>query len=147
LPAATRELVRPIGVTRAADGSIEHLDEQVGAVLDAWTEAQLVHTLDLYRQELGQRDRATAGAPATLEALRSARVGVLLVALGLAADGDRRVGIGPEPEQVGIGPAEDSESAPLADAAVVAALATGADVRIVPDEADVPEGIGALLRW
>lgn len=155
LPASVRDLVRPIAVTRAADGSIDHLAEQVTGAVDAWTGEQLAETLALYRQELGQRDRATAGAAATLEALRAARVGVVLVQLGLAADEDQRASVGPEPEQVGLDAGDlgdlghlggELRSAPLADAAVTAALATGADVRVVPD-GEVPEGIGALLRW
>jgi release factor family 2 len=156
LPAAVRDLVRPIAATRAADGSTAHLDDEVAKVVDAWTETQLARTLDLYDQELGQKDRATAGARDTLAALREARVAVLLVVLD--ANDERRAWVGSSPDQVGAAPEETAagmpaevqaaaRSAPLVDVAVTAAVATGADVRVVPESGRLPEGLGALLRW
>jgi hypothetical protein len=159
LPAAVRDRVRPIGATRAADGSTAHLDHEVAEVVDAWTDAQLTRTLDIYDQELGQNDRATAGALDTLAALREARVAVLLVVLD--ANDERRAWVGTSPDQVGAAPEElaagqpaevqaAARSAPLVDVAVTAAVATGADVRVVPESARsdrLPDGVGALLRW
>ena len=156
LPAAVRDLVRPIAATRAADGSAAHLDDEVGDVVEAWIDGQLAETLELYDQELGQRDRATAGARDTLAALREARAAVLLVALD--PTDERRAWVGTSADQVGSAPEElaagqpaevqaAARSAPLVDAAVTAAVATGADVRVVPESDRLPEGLGALLRW
>jgi hypothetical protein len=150
LPVATRDLLRPIAATRAADGSTDHLDEEVAAAVEAWTDEQLARTLSLYRQELGQQDRATAGALETLDALREARVGVLLVRL--VGNDDRRAWVGGSPDLVAATPEAltgdgEPRSAPLIDASVAAALATGADVRVVADDDELPEGLGALLRW
>jgi Bacterial archaeo-eukaryotic release factor family 2 len=156
LPAAVRHLVRHIAATRAADGSTDQLDDEVARVVGGWTDAQLARTLDLYDQELGQNDRAAAGARDTLAALREARVAVLLVVLD--ANDERRAWVGASPDQVGVAPEElaagqpaevqaASRSAPLVDVAVAAAVATGADVRVVPTSAGLTEGLGALLRW
>jgi hypothetical protein len=162
LPAAVRDLVRPIAATRAADGSTDQLDDEVAAAVDDWTASQLARTVDLYDQELGQNDRATAGARDTLAALRESRVAVLLVVLDANdandADGERRAWVGASPDQVGVAPEElaagqpaevqaAAQSAPLVDVAVAAAVATGADVRVVPESAGLREGLGALLRW
>jgi hypothetical protein len=159
LPTAVRDLVRRISATRAADGSTDQLDDEVADVVREWTDSQLARTLELYEQELGQNDRATAGARDTLSALREARVAVLLVVLD--ASDERRAWVGASPDQVGTAPDElaaglpaevqaAARSAPLVDVAVTAAIATGADVRVVPESARsgrLPEGLGALLRW
>lgn len=156
LPAAVRDLVRPIAATRAADGSTGQLDAEVAEAVDAWTDSQLARTLELYEQELGQNDRATAGARDTLAALRESRVAVLLVALD--ANDEGRAWVGTSPDQVGAAPEElaaglpaevqaAARSAPLVDVVVAAAVATGADVRVVPTSAGLREGVGALLRW
>jgi hypothetical protein len=162
LPAAVRGRARPIAATRAADGSTAQLDDEVARVVDEWTDAQLARTLDLYEQELGQNDRATAGPRDTLAALREARVAVLLVVLDATiATDERRAWVGTSPDQVGSAPEElaagqpaevqaAARSAPLVDAAVTAAVATGADVRVLPDSDRLPDGLdglGALLRW
>lgn len=79
LPAWVRELVRPIAVTRAIDGSSSRLADEVTRVLDGWVDVEIGRTLDAYREELGQDDRAVAGTADTLAALRAARVAQLLV--------------------------------------------------------------------
>jgi peptide subunit release factor 1 (eRF1) len=156
LPAATRSLVRRVSATRAADGSAAQLDEQVAGAVEAWMDEQLAAALELYDQELGQGDRATAGAADTLAALRESRVASLLVALDAADDRRGWVGVSLDqvataPEALAAGlPAEVRaavRSAPLVDAAVTAAVATGADIRIVPASAPLRDGLGALLRW
>jgi len=148
LPEAMRDRVHRIGVTRAADGSEAHLDEQVDAELDRWTDEQLDRALDLYDEELGQRDRATSGAAATLAALREARVAVLIVPDG---GDDRKAWVGATPDQIATSAGDltvsgDAVPVPLLDGAVAAALASGADIRVVaPGER--PGEMGALLRW
>lgn len=150
LPPAVRQLVLPIAATRAEDGgSSTGLDQEVRSALQSWAADQLDHTMSIYREELGQHDRATAGAETTLAALRASRVAQLLVQP--AADGPT-VWIGSTPEQVALLP-EDVPAgppvrpAPLADAAVSAALATGAEVQVFSKGQGPEEGVGALLRW
>jgi hypothetical protein len=159
LPAGVRDRVHRIGVTRAADGSADRLDDAVAGELDAWTSERIDAALALHAEELGQGDRATSGAGRTLEALRSARVAVLLVAARAdSAAESRQVWVGATPDQVAttLGDLADSDGAvavPLLDGAVGAALASGADVLVVPpdDDGALPEalrdGLGALLRW
>ncbi len=77
--------------------------------------------LDDLREELGQQDRAVAGAVEVLEAITENRVKTLLV--------DRVIG----------------GRAPHVDAIIRAALAHGADL-VVGHDFDVRDGIGAILR-
>lgn len=160
LPAAVAELVRPLSVTRATDGSAARLDDEVDRVLDDWLHGEMTKTADTYREELGQGDRAVAGPEQTLDALRAARVAQLLVAGGAtgangatggAAGGpaiadaaepdgtDGRAWIGATPEDVALSreallEGSEARSTPLLDAAIAAALATGADIRVLPPE-------------
>ena len=154
LPAAVEPLVRPVALTRAPDGSEATLDDQVARLLDDWAEEQLLTSLALLAEELGQGDRGVTGAAGTLTALRESRVATLLV----PDTGDGGTAWrGATPDQVATGrreltDADDAIEVPLLDAAVAAALATGADVRVLPDDPDhpdlaVPDGIAALLRW
>jgi hypothetical protein len=150
LPVAVRDLVRPLQVTRATDGSAQRLDEEVDRVLDQWLEAETRRAVDSYREELGQRDRAVAGPADTLAALRAARVAQLLVVDGAAGANDATgsaggpggglAWVGGTPEDVSLAREElldptEARQAPQHDVAVAAALATGADVRVVPDPA------------
>jgi hypothetical protein len=159
LPAALRDRVWRIGVTRASDGSSDRLDAEVAADLDAWSAERIGAALALHAQELGQRDRATAGAGRTVEALRAARVALLFVAeRGTGAAEERRVWMGPTRDQVATTPGDLAEpdaavAGPLLDGAVTAALATGADLLVVSPDGDgaptdaLRDGLGALLRW
>lgn len=150
LPVAVRENVRRIHVTRAADGSEDELDREVARLVAEYVDEEMARGLDAYREELGQHDRATAGADDTLAALSTARVALLLTPLGHRDD--RRAWIGGDRRQVGLtrdalADPDGAQQAPLVDAAVAAALATGAGVRVVPDDMAPPGGLGALLRW
>jgi len=120
LPDAVRERVRPIAVTRATDGSIEHLDDELDRVVSEWVDSHLTETVDAFRRELGQHDRAADGAGGVGEALRAGRVAALIV------------------------PPWSTEAV---DRAVADGLATGADVHVVGDLDEVPDHLGALLRW
>lgn len=151
LPEEVRHLIRPIEVTRAEDGSSAHLVEAVRTVLRDWAADQLSHTLETYEEELGQDDRATTDAAATLAALRSSRVALLL--LDLDGDQRRQAWMGSTADQVAVSPEHLPGTAParpveLGDAAVAAALATGAEVQVLSADSSGPRhGIGALLRW
>jgi peptide subunit release factor 1 (eRF1) len=159
LPARLRDRAERIGVTRAADGSADRLGPEVDAELAGWSSARVEAALALHAEELGQDDRATAGAGRTLEALRAARVAVLLVAERATGEAEeRRAWVGPTRDQVATTPADiadadGAEEVPLLDGAVAAALATGAGVLVVPGSDDgtppaqLRDGLGALLRW
>jgi hypothetical protein len=158
LPARLQDRVHRIGVTRAPDGSSERLGGEVAAELDASWRARVDAALALHAEELGQSDRATAGAGRTLEALRAARVALLLVSERAGDAEDRRAWTGTTRDQVATTPGdlvdpEAATSVPLLDAAVAAALASGADMMIVPAAAGgeppggLRDGLGALLRW
>jgi Bacterial archaeo-eukaryotic release factor family 2 len=149
LPAGVSDLLRPIDVTRAADGTAENLDAEVERVLRSYVADELDAACAAYRRELGQHDRATAGPSDTFTALRAARVATLFTTV--AADGGSAWLAG-DHQQVGISPDDvltdgDRWSAPLVDVAVSSALAAHADVRVVPDDQAPTGGIGALLRW
>jgi hypothetical protein len=149
VPEDVRDLLTPIDVTRAADGTADDLDGEVERVLRDRLAADLSNAVESYRQELGQRDRATAGPADTFAALRSARVTTLLTTV----DGDHRAAwVARDHRQVALSPEDlpaGGERWPvrLVDAAVAGALASGADVRVVPADVAPPDGIGALLRW
>ncbi len=158
LPRVVRERVHRIAVTRAADGSGSRLDEEVATELHRWTADRVAAVLALHAEESGQADRAAGGAGRTLEAVRQARVAVLLVAESGPTDDQRDVWVGATADQVATSPGDlptpdDRRAAPLLDAAVAAALSSGADVVVVPradDGAPPPalrDGLGALLRW
>lgn len=175
LPAAVRELVRPLSVTRATDGSAARLQDELDRVGDDWLHAEITRMAEAFREELGQHDRAVAGPRECLAALQAARVAQLIVVGGApdaapneAGDAEGAPGrawVGATTEDVALSRAdlldpEQGRPAPLLDVAVAAALATGADVRVVPvDPADpdpppdladlvqLPGGLGALLRW
>lgn len=162
LPGGVRDRVERIGVTRAEDGSSHRLDAEVDAELDAWVAARVDAVMAEHAEELGQRDRATAGAGSTLAALRAARVALLLVAERADPDDEQRSAwVGASADQVAtdagdLADPDGARSAPLLDAAVAAALATGAGVLVVPTSDSRPDsgppaalrdGLGALLRW
>ncbi|MEU6239444.1 hypothetical protein ABZ885_41605, partial [Kitasatospora sp. NPDC047058] len=97
---------------------------------------------------------AAQGVPAVVAAARQHRVATLLIQQG-AADAERRVWVGPEPEHVAVQRgevrtmgADAAQSAPAADALLRCAAATGAEALLVPAGAAGPAGgVGAVLRW
>jgi hypothetical protein len=121
----------------------------VRVCLDSADEAQLV-ALGVVDPQLDEAPGHALGSLDDLAALGAARAAVLFVTLG--ADDPRRGSIAADRRQVALTPdglpdAGGAQAAPLVDAAVAAALAINTDVRILPDEAAPPGGVGALLRW
>jgi hypothetical protein len=152
LPADVAPLVQVVDGGRSPDGSGPVLAAEVARVLDEAVAADTAALVAKLAEERGQADRAADGADAVLAALAEARVDVLLVRDH--RDDERSAWFGPEPSSVAAtGVAlrdlgvESPEQGRLVDVAVRAALGTGAGVRVVPDDADLPEGLAAILRW
>lgn len=131
------------------DDLLPEVDRAVGQL----AAHDLERLLDRFREERGQREHASSGLAPTLEALRRARVGVLL----LGDLGERRAWFGSEATQVGLERgevealgAETPVEGRLADVLVRAAAGTGAEVRVLGrGHARVlpAEQVGALLRY
>jgi hypothetical protein len=129
------------------------IPDEAQAVIDRVVEADTRAFLDRFRQERGQRDLAADGAATTIGALAAAQVAVLL----LREDAEREdtpAWIGPEAIEIagshedlaelGIEPAVEVRRI---DALIRAAIGTSAGIRLVPADAELTDGIGALLRW
>lgn len=151
LPPAMAERLCRIEGSRAADGGLDVLVDEVATIVDTAVSSDTVAILQKFREELGQQDRAADGVPATLEALSAARVDTLLVADDLADM--RQAWFSAQPPLAAVdvddlraqGVAEPT-AARLADVAVRTAFSTGARVRVVPS-ASVTDGLGAILRF
>lgn len=152
LPPGVAELVVEVDGTRAADGAPgadpTAVERHVAAVVARDTR-DLVGKLS---EELGQNDRGRAGVADTLAALTAAQVQVLLVRDD--PDDRRTAWFGAEPSVVGQRAAdlaglgvEGTVEGRLADVLLRAALGTGAGVRMLGSDVDVPDGVGAILRW
>ena len=153
------DLAVPVQVldgSRADDGA-EGIDaEQLDAALAAVSAGEAAALLDKLAEERGQGDRAAVGAEAVAKALAMAQVEVLLVGdrSDDERDDERQAWFGDDPSLVATSPdplrqlgVDEPRSARLVDVFVRAALGTGAGVEVVPDESQLSDGVGALLRW
>lgn len=152
LPDRARDLLHVVEGTRAEDGSIDEVADAVTRAVATAVASDTVAMLEKFREERGQRDRASDGPARTMEALAAARVETLLVHDD--PDDARTCWIGPDPAQIatdadtvrGMG-ASDVVEARLVDALIRAAAGTGAGVWIVPKSGGPTDGAGAILRW
>jgi hypothetical protein len=155
-----REALRPelgaslheIGGGRTEDGSDDEIEVEVERLVDMWAGQSTTELIKWFEQERGQQDKAASGAVDVLAALAMSQVEVLLVADG-AADG-RTAWFGRAPAQVDLSREDvdslgdrDPAEASLIDVCIRTALLTGARIAVVPAQAGVREGIGAILRW
>jgi hypothetical protein len=156
LPPEVAELVTEVDGSRAVDGGVDHLADEVVRLTATVVAADTAECLRRWKEETG-RDEAGAGGAGVegvgpvMGALRESRADVLLVHDDPA---DERTGwFLPRAGMVAEGPTvlrelnlgEEPECARLVDVAIFGALRTGAGIRIVPS---VPaEGMGALLRY
>jgi hypothetical protein len=155
-----REALRPelgaslheIGGGRTEDGSDDEIEVEVERLVDMWAGQSTTELIKWFEQERGQQDKAASGAADVLAALAMSQVEVLLVADG-AADG-RTAWFGRAPAQVDLSREDvdslgdrDPAEASLIDVCIRTALLTGARIAVVPAQAGVREGIGAILRW
>jgi hypothetical protein len=156
LPEPLKPLVTVLerGGGRAADGGAEFTAADIMDKLAEVALARLQVVLDEFQEERGQGDRATDGIARTVEALRKAQVGTLL--LHDDPDDTRTLWFGDDPslvalrrdELTGLG-VERPEEGRLADVLVRAAVGTGAEVVVVPagGTAIPNDGVGAILRY
>lgn len=154
-------LVEVPGGSRAEGVKEEVLAERMELMLEQFRARRREQVLDRLRQGLGQGAGAVAGLEAVVEVLRRGQVSHLIVlrdGLGSPAPLAGRtlwatreaLDIGlhrAELEAMGIAP--DAVRRVRADAALLrAALAQDAAVTFaVPDSVELPDGVGALLRW
>lgn len=116
---------------RNPDGSAEHVAVEVERAVRTSAAKAAVDTLERFKEERGQHDRAADGPGATIEALQRAQVDVLVVHDG--PEDERTAWFGGEPTELGAR-AEDVRTlgAPqphegrLVDVVIRAALGAGA---------------------
>lgn len=152
LPERARSVLHVIEGTRAEDGSIDEVADEVTRVVATAVAGDTVALMEKFREEHGQHDKAADGPARTIEALAASRVETLLVHDD--PDDERTCWIGPDPAHIAtdrnavaaMGVAEPAE-ARLVDALIRAAAGTGAGVWITPKAGGPTDGVGALLRW
>lgn len=142
--------------SRADDGADGFDREQLDAALAAVSASEAAALVDKLAEERGQGDRAAVGAEAVAAALAMAQVEVLLVHDRPDEENtdERQAWFGDEPTLVATSPdslrqlgVDEPRSARLVDVYVRAAVGTGAGVEVVPEESQLSDGVGALLRW
>ena len=155
LPEPAQQIVHVLerGGGRAADGGTPFTAAEVMDTMGEIAFARLQRVLDFFQEERGQGDRAADGVAATVEAIRKAQVGTLLIHDD--PDDDRMLWFADDPSLVACarndldGLADHVEEARAADVLVRAAAGTGADVIVVPagGTAIPNDGCGAILRY
>ncbi|TMK86544.1 MAG: hypothetical protein E6G57_12145 [Actinobacteria bacterium] len=152
LPKRVLDLVHDIPGSRAPDGSVDAVVDDVTRLVATAVATDTTALLAKFREERGQADRAADGPAATLEALTRAQVEVLLVHAD--PDDGREAWFGPgavpvadRPDQLKDLGVADPIRGPLVDVALRAALGTGAGVRLIPGAGGPSGSIGAILRW
>jgi hypothetical protein len=155
LPSALQDVFVTIeGGGRHLDGSDDLVAARITEVVaDQVARATLV-LLEKFAEERGQADRAADGLAATVDALRMAQVGTLILTDDRPAG--RTLFFGPEPAHIALTTqelldlgVEQPWSADADEVLVRAALGTGAEARFVTGgvEQAPAEGVGAILRY
>lgn len=155
LPERLKALVHVLeqGGGRATDGGTPFTAAEIMDTMGAIVLDRIERVLATFQEERGQRDRATDGVRPTVEAIRKAQVGTLLVHDD--PDDDRMLWFADDPSLVAVtrneldGLADHVEEGRVADVLVRAAAGTGADVLVVPaGGTGIPnDGCGAILRY
>jgi hypothetical protein len=139
---------------RGAGASAEPLAEKVGRLVAEVAARDSEDAVERFLQELGQHDRATQGLEQVLAALQKSAVDTLFIQHDHPSlQGE--VWTGPSPSQVARTPEQlwqtgvpDPQQDRADSALVRAAAGTGADlVLVTPGQVDLPDGVGALLRY
>lgn len=150
LPERLRPLVRTASGGRG-EGSEGHLEDDARRWYRTAVAEETVALVESFKEELGQRDRAVAGPPDTVAAVRAAAVDTLLVhhdpgdarrlffaaqqPMFVSGDADSVLQLG---DEYGDGRA--------ADVLIRAAWGGGSTVRVVPGLPELADGVGATLR-
>lgn len=155
LPEQHKALVHVLeqGGGRATDGGTAFTAAEIIDTMGTIALERIEAVLAEFQEERGQGDRATDGVRPTVEAIRKAQVGTLLVHDD--PDDDRTLWFADDPSLVACtrneldGLADHVEEGRVADVLVRAALGTGADVLVVPaGGTGIPnDGCGAILRY
>ena len=155
LPEACKGMVQVLeqGGGRATDGGTAFTAAEITERIGLLSLERIHRVLDEFQEERGQGDRAADGVASTVEAIRKAQVGTLLIHDD--PDDDRTLFFADDPSLVALrrndldGVADHVEEGRLADVLVRAAVGTGADVLVVPagGKAIPNEGCGAVLRY
>jgi hemin uptake protein HemP len=153
LPQHLHDKLHEVQGSRGEDGGDELVTARVADAVAEAVHARTAAMLAKFAEERGQNDLAVEGIAATIEALRKAQVGTLILTDEVHQDGTIYVGsdaftIATSRDEVEALGAEPRE-VPLGDALAWAALSTGAEVRFASGEHErAPrEGVGALLRY
>lgn len=156
-PAGFRLPVEVLPGQRPWDRSGPMIPDDAREVLDRFARRESDAIVERFRQEKGQQDLAAEGSRATIEALAESQVAVLMLPDSTEpndVEDESMAWIGRDPSQIGatreglqeLGIASPVE-VPTMDALIRAAIATSAAIRLVPDDAGLTDGVGALLRW
>ncbi|MFC5753821.1 Vms1/Ankzf1 family peptidyl-tRNA hydrolase [Actinomadura rugatobispora] len=145
-----------------SDGVLEHtvesdrgngLDGELSRILDLKSTERILTVAERFERELANGERAVAGLPATVEAVRRGQVETLLIDDDPASPA--RLWTGPQPFEVATTPDDlrplgvDDPVEERADAALIRAVAaTDGDVVVLPsDGPNASLGVGAVLRY
>ncbi|XVQ09158.1 Vms1/Ankzf1 family peptidyl-tRNA hydrolase [Spirillospora sp. CA-255316] len=145
-----------------SEGVLEHtvesdrgngLDGELSRILDLKTTERILTVAERFERELANGERAVAGLPATVEAVRRGQVETLLIDDDPASPA--RLWTGPQPHEVATTPeglrplGVDDPVEERADAALIRAVtATDGDLVVLPsDGPNAKLGVGAVLRY
>jgi hypothetical protein len=145
-----------------SEGVLEHtveseanggLDGELARILDLKSTERILGVAERFERELAHGERAVAGLPATVEAVRRGQIQSLL--LDDDPDSPARLWIGPEPTHIAVTARElrqlgvDDPQEERADAALIRAVAAmdGEMVVLPANGPEAPLGIGAVLRY
>lgn len=125
--------------------------------VDGYRARRRAATLDRFRQALGQGNAAVTALDSVVEVLRRGQVAELVLGDGSAALTQRTLWVGPDPLQLATSAGDlaaigvtssEARSMPCDVALLRAALGQDAGVTFAADgEAELVDGVGALLRW
>jgi len=127
----------PDGTTAGAEGGERHS-------LDTVISKEVETALADFLQYEGRQDRAAQGRGPVAAALRRGQVSRLLVVDRPTSEST--VDVAPDGLPV-VEEDVDGEPVPTAAALLAGGAATAAEITLVPEEAGIVDGVGAVLRW
>lgn len=155
----TRDMIMEVaGGSRSSGVNQDAFAAHVTTALDSFRSTRREHTLEVFRQALGQGAGAVSSLDDVVKVLRRGQVSEVLIVDSALEDAiaDRHIWVGSEPLQLALAQSELSDLGVtegrremLALIAVVrAAIAQNAEVTFIPGgQIDLADHVGALLRW